>query len=467
MTRPQRLRLDALTWSPHQLVMRSSLDALQFQIVYWYPDSDLLQLEHRFGRQFMERLFVHAALFEINKIASLRPQIVDLGPYAKYHTVALESLWVTVFQQVWAQWRFENNLPHEPPPRWASQPRDAEPAAIQRDHRVPEVLLFCGGGKDSLVTMRLLERAAIPFASFAYSSSVYGPARAQHRLIDGLLDHGQPKRRHRQIVLDDFFDAPVLDLVGAQAGVRTLTAAETPSSIFAALPILLQHGYSHIVLGHEASANRGNLIWAATGEEVNHQWGKSQAAERLLRAYVQKELVSDLGLFSLLMPIFDVVIFELLRKDEASLCATHSCNVGKPWCRRCPKCAYVWLSYRAHLSREPVEAMFPEDLLEVPDSQGFFADLLGLGAHTPFECVGQIEESRLALALCGARGLLGPSGQAWLARLPPLPLHGVLDRYTAVAGEAADLPAEFASPILSQMQAAATAARQRIFKWLG
>ena len=110
-----------------------------------------------------------------------------------------------------------------------------------------------------------------------------------------------------------------MDLVGAPAGVQTVTAAETLSSIFAALPILLQHGYSHIVLGHEASANRGNLIWAATGEEVNHQWGKSQAAERLLRAYVQKELVSDLGLFSLLMPIFDVVIFELLRRDEASL----------------------------------------------------------------------------------------------------------------------------------------------------
>jgi len=465
--RPQRLRLDTLTWSPHQLVIRSSLDALQFQTVYWYPDSDLLQLERRFGRAFMERLFVHAALFEINKIASLRPQIVDLGPYAAYHTVALESLWRTVFQQVWAQWRFENNLPHEPPPRWASQPRAPEPTAVGRDQRVPQVLLFCGGGKDSLVTMRLLERAAIPFASFAYSSSIYGPARAQHRLIDGLLDLGQPERRHRQIVLDDFFDAPVLDLVGAQAGVHTLTAAETPSSIFASLPILLQHGYSHIVLGHEASANRGNLTWAATGEEVNHQWGKSRAAERLLHAYVQKELVSDLGIFSLLMPIFDVVIFELLRKDEASLAATHSCNVQKPWCRRCPKCAYVWLSYRAHLSREPVEAMFPEDLLEAPGNQGFFADLLGLGAHTPFECVGQIEESRLALALCGARGLLGPAGQAWLARLPPLPLHTVLDRYTAIDGGSDGLPAEFALPILSQMQAAATAARQRILKWLG
>ena len=104
--------------------------------------------------------------------------------------------------------------------------------------------------------------------------------------------------------------------------------------------------------------------------------------------------------------------------------------------------------------------MFPEDLLEVPDNQGFFADLLGLVRIRPLSA--WVRSKRAAWRWrCGARGLLGPCGQAWLARLPPCRCT-VLDRYTAVAGEAADLPAEFASPILSQMQAAATAARQRI-----
>ena len=467
MHRPKTLRLDAIHFTKHQLVMRCSLDELRFQTVYWSPDTHLEDLEHRFGKSFLERLFVHAALFEINKIVSLRPQWLDLGPYAHHHTVALETLWTTVIHHVWAQWRFENNLPDEPAPQWMSEPSTNEVSAVTSDRSSSSVLLFCGGGKDSLVSMKLLERAQIPFASFAYTSSVYGRSRMQQQLVDRLLDHGKPQKRHRQIVMDDFFDAPVLELLGPEAGVHTVTAAETPSSIFAALPILLAHGYSHAVLGHEASANRGNLIWSVTGEEVNHQWGKSLAAQQLLNAYIRTQLVSDVGVFGILMPIFDVVIFELLRMDETLIGDTHSCNVAKPWCQRCPKCAYVWLSYRAHLSREPVDALFSSDLLERPENRAFFQDMMGLGVHTPFECIGQIEESRLALSLCGARGLLGPFGLDLLASLPAEPVPSVLDRYTSVAEDAAGIPLAFAELILPQMKRAAMQARQRITNTLG
>ena len=465
--RDRILTIESITWSEHQLVMRFSLDELAFSTVYWYPDTDLLGLERRFGRELVERMFVHAALFEVNKIASLRPRILDLGSYARHHTVALERLWTTVFHKVWAQWRYENDLPHEGPPRWASAAVADGKRPGCRDRDAGEMLLFCGGGKDSLVAMKLLERAGVPYSSFAYASSVYGPAAPQFRLIDRLLDHGAPRRRHRQVVLDNFFDAPVLELFGAELGVQTVTAAETPSSIFAALPLLLDRGYPYAVLGHEASANRGNLIWSATGEDVNHQWGKSAAAELLLADYVRTELIADIGVFSVLMPIHDVVIFELLRRDEAALAATHSCNVAKPWCRRCPKCAYVWLNYRAHLSTEPVLAVFPEDLIEVPDNHAFFRDMFGLGAHTPFECIGQIEESRLALALCAARGLLGPAGRALAAQLPHLDVTGVLDRFAGVDEGAARLPGTVAEPLLTQMRVAAGQCRARVQAHLG
>lgn len=443
--------------------MRFSFDELHFSTVYWYPDTNLLGLERRFGKDFIERLFVHTALFEINKIASLRPRILDLGAYGHHHTTALETLWTTIFHKVWAQWRYENGLPTEKPPRWASEPIDVLRAAPRsRDRNAGEMLLFCGGGKDSLVSMKLFERAQIPFASFMYSSSVYGPSAAQFRLVNGLLDHAKPSRRHRQIVMDDFFDAPVIELLGAELGVHTITAAETPSSIFATLPILLDHGYSHAVLGHEASANRGNLIWNATGEDVNHQWGKSVDAERLLDEYVRSHLITDIGVFSVLMPIHDVLIFELLRQDESALHSTHSCNIAKPWCKRCPKCAYVWLNYRAHLSAAPVDAIFPENLLELPENHHSFHDMVGLGEHTPFECIGHLEESRLALALCAARGFLEPWGRQLADKLPPLDVPALLDTYVRVAGESARLPADIAPAILSQMDAAAARCRRRI-----
>lgn len=458
----QLLTLQPLTWSAHQVVMRFLVDELEFSTSYWYPDINLLELERRFSRHVLERLLVHAALFESNKLASLRVERISLGVYSHHHTHALERLWATIFHKVWAQWRYENQLPKEKAPRFVSTPVADGSLPVMRDVHSETALLFCGGGKDSLVSMKLLERAALPFASFAYSSSVYGPAAAQLRLLEGLLSEGSPQHRHRMIVQDDLFDSPALELYGPAHGVHTITAAETPSSIFAALPILLSRGYSYAILGNEASANRGNLIWSLTGEEVNHQWGKSLEAEGLLDRYIRENLVADIGVFSVLMPLHDVLIFELLRQDEASLHATHSCNVAKPWCRRCAKCAYVWLNCRAHLSEAPVERLFQEDLLEVPANQPFFRDMMGLGVHTPFECIGQIEESRLALHLCGARGLLGPFGRSLLASLPPLPLQKVLDQFMEVHAAQARLPASFAAPLLNQMQTAALRARVRI-----
>lgn len=200
---------------------------------------------------------------------------------------------------------------------------------------------------------------------------------------------------------------------------------------------------------------------------MNHQWGKSYEAERMLDEYVRGELVSDVGVFSVLMPIHDVVIFELLRREVDALGATHSCNVRKPWCRRCPKCAYVWLGFRAHLPREPVEAVFEEDLLEVEANAGYFQEMMGLGEHTPFECIGQVEESRLALALCEARGLLGPRGKALARRLPPLEMGPVLEGLLKVDTGQSNLPPAVAAGVVPRMRAAADSARERLVGTLG
>ena len=41
-----------------------------------------------------------------------------------------------------------------------------------------------------------------------------------------------------------------------------------------------------------------------------------------------------------------------------------------------------------------------QNLLELPENQLSFRQLLGLEAHTPFECVGGVPEARLAFELC-------------------------------------------------------------------
>ena len=56
--------------------------------------------------------------------------------------------------------------------------------AISVEEGTTNLLVLCGGGKDSLVTMRLLERAGIDYDAFIYSHSTYGRGQAQHLLVD-------------------------------------------------------------------------------------------------------------------------------------------------------------------------------------------------------------------------------------------------------------------------------------------
>ena len=215
-------------------------------------------------------------------------------------------------------------------------------------------------------------------------------------------------------------------------------------------------------MGHERSANVGNLVWEATGEDVNHQWGKSFAAEQLIGAYLRRHLVADLTYFSLLQPIYDVVIFNLLRRDRDAALATHSCNLQKPWCGRCPKCAYVGLGYLAYLPPEVPEALFAENLLDREENLLFYRQMLGLEEHTPFECIGQIDEARLAFELCRRRGLTGRAMNAYSAAFPRLETGPILEKYLDVAPEAGALPKGVAQGVLPQLETGAREAESYI-----
>ena len=457
----RKMWLGPINLSARQLELHYGIDDLAFTTTYWYgPEVDFYSLRARIGPDALERLLFHMLAFEANKLLSLAPRSLDPGPYARWVTPAFVSLWQTIGHKVWAQWRYQHNWPDYTGPELSASTADGPPATVLEPGPV-EVLAFCGGGKDSLVALKLLERAGIPFSSLAYAHSIYGLATPQHALIDSLLDHCAPVTRHRQWVSDTFLDAPVTTLY-PEYQVRHLLAAETPSSIFASLPIVLSQGYRYIALAHERSADTGNLIWDVTGEDVNHQWGKSLEAELLINGYLQEHLLSGFRYFSLLKPLFDVVIFSLLAQDLDAVAATHSCNLAKPWCRRCPKCAYVWLNYMAYLPTERVEAFFAENLLDLPENQLAFRQMIGLEAHTPFECIGQIPEARLAFELLRRKGQTGQAMAAYL-ELPPEPdWSAMLDHYTQVLSNDVALPDALADRLLPLMQAAAAEARTQL-----
>ena len=448
------LWLGEAAWSGGHLTVAYGVDDHRFSTSLWWEGLDLDALGMAIGQEHLRRMVFHIAAFEAMKAASLRPDVFDLGPYTDLGTDAFRSLWSTVLHHVWGQWRYEHDLADYDGPSIVGAPAaSAAPMGASPD---PSVLLFCGGGKDSLVAARVLEEAQVPYATYAYSHSTYGPPAAQHALIDGLLDHLMPTERFRHWIFDDLLDVPI-ERLAPELGIRSVTAAETPSSLFGALPLAVARGCTDLVLAHERSADAANLVWDRTGEAINHQWGKSLEAERLLRDYVDRELVAGLSYSSILKPVHDVLIFRALAESLDAVPATHSCNVAKPWCLQCAKCAYVWLGYQAFLPEATNAATFADrNLLDDPANQVWFEQMLGLAAHTPFECIGQVDEARLAFELLRRRGAKGAGMEMYERRIESADADALYRDLIAVAEDRHTMPPHLASvvvPVLKRLAA--------------
>jgi hypothetical protein len=442
-----RLRVVDIEVARDRIATTATLADLSFHVSVWYEDVDFTALP----RDVMDRLAFHVAMFQLNALCSLRPTEIELGRYARFATPAFVELWQTVLHHVWAQWRFENHIRDHAPRFIDAAGESAEPARVLGDDAAP-LLAFSGGGKDSLVAVKLLERAGLPFATLGYSHSIYGAADPQHALLDRVASRSARVRAERQWIFDDFLDSPVLRL-RPELGIHTLTAAETPASVFAALPLALARGYRGLVVAHEAGASSPNLVWE--GEPVNHQWGKGWEAEQLLADYVRTELLANIDYFSLLQPIHDEVIFTLLAGDAELAPLTHSCNIAKPWCGACAKCAYVWLQMAAHLPPAIVDATFAgADLGEREVNQRWFRELLGLAEHSPFECVGSPAEARLALAQLAAKRPLGPRLAALAAEIGPIDV-AALAAPLVVVGDRHGMPPHVAAKVMPLLAAAA------------
>mgnify|MGYP001431675193 CR=1 FL=1 len=78
-----------------------------------------------------------------------------------------------------------------------------------------------------------------------------------------------------------------------------------------------------------------------------------------------------------------------------------SCNrTGtKSWCNKCSKCAFIFLALYPFISRENVNKIFNNDLLDNQENKLLFQQLIGEKDTKPFECVGTIEENRIAMNL--------------------------------------------------------------------
>jgi len=248
-----------------------------------------------------------------------------------------------------------------------------------------------GGGKDSIVALETLRQRGEPLTLFSV-----GQARIIREVVAVAdLPYLTVERR----LSPQLF---ALNQAGAYNGHVPISAII--AYILAAAAIL--YGFDRVVMANERSANVGNLGEGET--EVNHQYSKSLAFEQGVQAEFAK-LLPGFQYFSLLRPLSEL---EIARRF-AALPAYHgvfsSCNANYKihpdarlttrWCLDCPKCRFVFLALAPFLEKSQLLAIFGKNLLADPQQQAGFDALIGVDAHKPFECVGEVEESLAAFYL--------------------------------------------------------------------
>lgn len=271
----------------------------------------------------------------------------------------------------------------------ASEPPLASVALGLRSH----LLVPVGGGKDSIVTLECLKKSGLPVTLFGLGGAAGLAAPIQATINTS----GLPSVRVARTLSPNLIE---LNKTGAYNGHVPITAIL--SSIAVATALL--QDMDTIVLSNEHSASAPNLSFNAL--EINHQYSKSFAFEQDFACYIQQCISPQLNYFSFLRPLTEAAIARRFACHDKYFDLFRSCNTAfrqdansrnKNWCCDCPKCRFVFLALAPFLAPGKLTGIFGRNLLDDAAQRQGFAELCGLAAFKPFECVGEIEESALLM----------------------------------------------------------------------
>ena len=256
-------------------------------------------------------------------------------------------------------------------------------------------LVAIGGGKDSLVSIEALRAMGVEQAVTWIGNS---------QLIRTCAERtGLATLNIGRALAPQLFE---INRQGAYNGHIPVTAVNSEILVLAALLT----GAGQVVFSNERSASYGSLIPGAG--EVNHQWSKGWAFERMFGEQVERAVAADLRYYSLLRPLSELAVARQFAKSHHYDEHFSSCNRNfhilgeKPaqrWCGLCPKCHFVFLALAPFMSKARLVRIFGRNLLDEDAQAAGFDALLEYQDHKPFECVGEGRESRAAMAALAAR----------------------------------------------------------------
>jgi hypothetical protein len=279
--------------------------------------------------------------------------------------------------------------------------RDPGPVEAGEEPASSRPLIPFGGGIDSIVTVAALAAVHPDAALF-----VVHPAGDRFAAIeDAAAVTGLPVV-HVAREIDPLVKRS--DELGFLNGHVPVTAIVTAAAVVAAT----LEGRDAVVLSNEWSASVPTLV--AEGVAINHQWSKGDEFETAFQRLIEGAVGPRVSVFSYLRPRTELWVAEQFSRLREYHHAFRSCNRAfhqdparrlDHWCGTCDKCCFIDLVLSSYMARADLEAIFGgAEPLENPVNDARFGALLGLGDDArPFECVGDVDECRVALLLAAER----------------------------------------------------------------
>lgn len=258
----------------------------------------------------------------------------------------------------------------------------------QLNHQGDGLLVGVGGGKDSLVTIEAL-RGEQPITTWSV-----GHQKQLQKLVDTIdLPHLWVQRQ---------WDKQLLDLPGAYNGHVPISAVLAAAGVVVAI----LSGKQDVVVSNEQSANEETLVYR--GVSINHQYSKSQEFESSFQNILNHYFGNSLRYYSFLRPISELKICELFAKSgflkyqnvfsSCNRAFVHTSN-SISWCGQCAKCAFIYLALSMFVPESEISALWGgKNLLLDETLIEMYRELLGIADKKPLDCVGEIAESRVAMA---------------------------------------------------------------------
>jgi hypothetical protein len=177
-----------------------------------------------------------------------------------------------------------------------------------------------------------------------------------------------------------------------------------------AVTAAIASGRGAVVMSNEHSASSPNVRW--NGRDVNHQWSKSWVAEELISEAVNEIVGDEFVVASYLRDRSELWVAAVFSRLAQFHHVFRSCNRAftqtsdhraPNWCGECDKCLFINLILAPFLPRASLREIFSSEPLSNPARREQLRALVGLGQeHKPFECVGDPDESAVALVKVSA-----------------------------------------------------------------